>query len=255
MKHLIRAGLALAIASGVAAAQNPPAAQPKAQQPKVQAAQPGQPAVPGQPGMGRMGMMGGQPDRAALEQQIRNRIGTQLKKNLNLTDDQFTKLQATNKKFEEKRRLLNEQERDARMAVRDLMISGDTTNAGKVSAALDKVLGVQRQRFDLMEQEQKELAGYLSPMQRVRFLGMQEGMRRRIESMRQQGPGGPGGMGPGMGQGMGQGMGPGGAPGAMQPGAMRNGQRPLRQGLRGPNGPPPGAQQPPVPPMDEFEPR
>lgn len=245
MKHLIRVGIALGLVAGVAAAQNPPAAQPKAA-PQPKAAQPGQ---PGQPGMGRMGMMGGQPDRAMLEQQIRNRIGNQLKKNLNLTDDQFTKLQATNKKFEERRHLLNEQERDARMAMRDLMISGDTSGA-KVSAALDKMLGIQKQRFETIELEQKELAGYLSPMQRARFLGMQEGLRRRIEGLR--GQGGPGQMQPGMGPGMGQGMGQGMGPGGMQPGAnLRQGQRQLRQGMRQPNGPPPAGQQPPVPPFDD----
>jgi len=276
MKNIIRVGLALGLVAGSAVAQNPPAAQPKAAAPKAQ--QPGQPGAPGQMGpmgqmgqmgqMGPMGQMGGrmraQPNRAQLEQQVRDRIGTQLKKSLNLNDDQFSKLQATNKRFEERRRLLVEQERDARMSMRDLMISGDTTNQGKVSAALDKMLQIQRQRFELVEQEQKELAGYLVPMQRARFLGMQEQLFRRVEAMRAQGagrrgqPGGQGmrpGMGRGMGEGMGQGMGPGmGQPGMGQPGmgqpGMRN-QRPM-QGMRRPPNGPPGGQAPVVPPVDDI---
>ena len=67
----------------------------------------GQPGQPGQMGPMR-GMMRAQPNRAQLEQQIRNRIGDRLKKGLSLSDEQFTKLQATNKRFEEKRRLLVE---------------------------------------------------------------------------------------------------------------------------------------------------
>lgn len=231
MKHLVRVGLALGLVAGSAAAQNPPAPQP---------AQPAQPKT-AQPARGGA-VMRGQMDRAQMEQQIRNRIGTQLKNQLKLSDDQFGKLQATNKKFEERRRLLNEQERDARMAMRDLLIAGDTTNQAKVSAALDKMLQFQRQRFDLVEQEQKELAGYLTPMQRARFLGMQEQMRRRMDDLRARagarGPGAGGArpMGPGMGQGMGPGMGP----GAGQPGMMpRQGQRPLRPGMGQPKGPPP----------------
>lgn len=221
MKQMIRVGLALGLSAVAAGAQNPPVAAPR--------------QAPPAPGAQARGPM----NRAQLEQQIRDRIGTQLKNQLKLNDEQFGKLQATNKKFEEKRRLLVEQERDARMGMRDLLIAGDTTNQAKVSAALDKMLQIQRQRFELVEQEQKELAGYLSPMQRARFLGMQEQMRRRVDELRA----GRGAMRPGagMGPGMGQGLGP---AGAGQPGmGARPGQRvPLRQGVR------PGAGQPPVPP-------
>jgi hypothetical protein len=252
MKTMIRTLVGLGLVAGVAVAQNPPTAQPKAAQPKAQVApQAGQPGMPGQ-------MRGPGPmNRQQMEQQIRNRIGNQIKKGLNLNDDQFAKLQATNKKFEEKRHLLNEQERDARMAMRDLMLSGDTTNAAKVNGGIDKMLQIARQRFDLVDQEQKELAGFLSPMQRARFLAMQEQVRRRVEDLRAQagrrgagGPMGQPGMRPGMGRGMGQGMGPGmmGQPGA----GLRQNQRPLRQGLRQGNLPP--AQAAPVPPTDEIIP-
>ncbi len=248
MKHIVRVGLALGLVAGTGAAQNPPA-QPPAQ---AQAGGRAQARAP--------------QDRAQLEQQIRNRIANQLKNQLKLSDDQFTKLQATNRRFEEKRRLLVEQERDARMSMRDLILAGDTTNQAKVSGALDKMMQIQRQRFELVEQEQKDMAGYLTPMQRARFLGMQEQMRRRMDEMRAQagrrgaaGPGagvgmgqgmGPGmrpGMGPGMGQGMGQGMGPGlGAGAGVRPGA---GQRPaIRQGVRSPNA------VPMVPPFDDILP-
>lgn len=238
MKHIVRVGLALGLVAGPTVAQNPPAApQP---QPQAQAGVRAQARVP--------------QDRVQLEQQIRNRIATQLKNQLKLSDDQFTKLQATNKRFEEKRRLLVEQERDARMSMRDLILAGDTTNQAKVSGALDKMMQIQRQRFELLEQEQKELAGYLTPMQRARYLGMQEQMRRRIDEFRAQagrrgaaGPGAGGAMGPGMGRGMGPGMAPGmGAGMGPRPGVMQ--RPPIHQGVRPPNA------APVVPPFDDFSP-
>ncbi len=263
MKSMYRIGAALSLVAGVAVAQNPPAtggAQPR----------PKQPAAGAQGQVGQMTPQRRMPDRAQLEQQIRDRIGTALKKNLNLTDDQFAKLQATNKRFEERRKLLVEQERDARMGMRDLMITGDTTNQAKVSAALDRMLQIQRQRFEFVEQEQKELAGFLTPLQRAKYLGMQEQMFRRVEALRQQGmnrgrAGGPPpmgagmgqGMGPGMGQGQGQGPGQGMGPG-MQPGMgqapmagrLRNPPRPLQGQVRPPNAPPAGT----VPPDGDIIP-
>lgn len=215
MKRLMNVGIALLTVAGVAAAQNPPAPRPGV-------------------------------NRAELEQQVRNRIGTQLKNELRLSDDQFTKLQATNRRFQEKRRLLVGQERDARMAMRDLLITGDTASQGKVSAAIDRMLQIQRQRFDLLEQEQRELAAYLSPMQRARFLGMQEQMRRRVDNLRagRGAPGRVGKMGPGMNRPrMGEGLGPTG-------GRMRPGQgMPMRQGRPPAAVPPQGAPRPPVPPV------
>ena len=242
MKHIVRVGLALGLVAGTVVAQNPPAQPRAAAQPQAQAGARAQARAP--------------QDRAQLEQQIRNRIANQLKNQLKLSDDQFTKLQATNKRFEEKRRLLVEQERDARMSMRDLILAGDTTNQAKVSGALDKMMQIQRQRFELVEQEQKELAGYLTPMQRARFLGMQEQMRRRMDDMRAQagrrgaaGPGAGAGMGQGMGPGMsmGQGMRPGmGAGAGVRPGAV---QRPaIRQGVRPPNA------APVVPPFEDILP-
>ncbi len=234
MKIHMRAAALLGLVAGVAAAQNPPVTkQPAMQRPARQA--------------GQAGQANNQARRAELEQQIRDRIGTALKTNLGLSDDQYGKLQATNKRFEEKRHLLVEQERDARMGLREIVISGDTTNQGKVGQGLDRLLAVQRQRMELVDQEQKELAGYLTPLQRAKYLGVQEQMFRRMEQMRAQrggamGPGGPpnGQPGQGMGPGMGQGMGAGG----------RNPQARPGLGVRRPPQGPPGE----LPPMGEIPP-
>ena len=196
--------------------------------PMMAAAQSGSPPPP--PLQGNGGQQGGGvgPDRAALEQQVRARLGQMMKKQMGLTDAQMSKLQETNRKFDEKRRLLVDQERDVRMSLRDEMLNPDSSRSAQVSGLLDRVVRVQRQRVDLLEQEQKELSGFLTPLQRAKYYGAEEQMRRRMQNMRQQ-------------QGQARMQGP------RQPGA-RGGQ--MRGGFgRGPgNGPPVNPPQPPLAP-------
>jgi len=130
------------------------------------------------------------PNRAQMEQRVRERLGGMMKQQLGLNEQQMTKLQETNRRFQEKQRLLVDQERDIRMSLRDEMIAGDSARQAQVAGLLDRMLKVQHQRLDLLEQEQKELSGFLTPVQRAKYLGIQEGMRRRMQQMRQQ-PGGP----------------------------------------------------------------
>ena len=176
------------------------------------------------------------PNRAQMEQRVRERLGGMMKEQLGLSDPQMTRLQETNRRFEERRRLLVDQERDIRMSLRDELIAGDSARQPQVGGLLDRMLKVQRQRLELLESEQKELSGFLSPVQRAKYLGVQEGMRRRLQQMRQQG--GEPGMGPmqrrmrprGLDDGM-QPIGPGGPPGGNQ---MKRPRRPIGAG-----GPPP----------------
>lgn len=194
--------------------------------PMIASAQGGSPPPPPQGGSGQQaGGMG--PDRAALEQQVKARLGEMMKKQLGLTDAQMVKLQETNRKFDEKRRLLVDQERDVRMSLRDEMLSPDSSRSSQVSGLLDRVVRVQRQRVDLLEQEQKELSGFLTPLQRAKYYGAEEQMRRRMQNMRLQ-------------QGQARMQGP------RQPGA-RGGQMRGGFGRGGPgNGPPVSPPQPPV---------
>jgi Spy/CpxP family protein refolding chaperone len=167
-------------------------------------------------------------NRAALEGQVRDRLGQMARRQLGLNDAQADKLRQTNEKFADRRRTLMEQERDIRMSLRDEMISGDSTRQKQVGDLLDRMVKSQRQRIELMESEQKELATFLTPMQRARYFGLEEQLRRRVEQMRAEG--GEGGrMGPG---------GPGGPGGLGGRGRMRpNGPPPDGDGM---GGPPPG---------------
>ena len=126
------------------------------------------------------------PNRANLEQQVRERMAQITKQRLGATDDQMVKLQATNRKFDDMRRTLVEQERDVRMSLRDEMLRPDSARQGQVAALLDRVIKTQRQRVDIQEQEQKELANFLTPLQRAKYFALEQQIRQRVTQMRQQ---------------------------------------------------------------------
>ena len=126
------------------------------------------------------------PNRAVLEQRVQQRLAQMMKQQLGLTDAQMKKVQETNRKFEGKRRILMDQERDVRMSLRDEMARPDSARQGQVGALLERVTKVQHQRLDLLEEEQKELGTFLTPMQRAQYMGMEERVRQRMQEMRQQ---------------------------------------------------------------------
>ena len=133
--------------------------------------------------------------REALERRVRERIAAEVQARLNLTDAQTQRLGATNRKFEERRRLLLAEERTARATLREQLMRGDSADQPRVGTLVDELISVQRRRLDLVEQEQRELATFLTPVQRATYLSLQDQMRRRMEEMRKGGQRRPGGRG------------------------------------------------------------
>ena len=124
-------------------------------------------------------------NRAALEAQVRQRIAELTKQRLNATDDQMAKLQETNRKFDDQRRALVDQERETRVALRQAMTRGDASAQSQIPALLDRVNALQRQRIDIQAAEQKELGSYLTPMQRAQYFALEQQVRQRVTQMRQ----------------------------------------------------------------------
>lgn len=138
------------------------------------------------------------PDRAALEAQVRQRFGEMLRRTLGLGDDQMQKVLEINGRYAERRRLLMEQERGVRMSLREEITTGDSSRQKQVADLLDRMMQTQRQRMDVIEAEQRELASVLTPRQRAQYIGIEEQIRQRVEGMWSQGGrGGRGGRRPG----------------------------------------------------------
>lgn len=126
-------------------------------------------------------------ERDSLELRVRQRMTQMLQRQLGLTDEQTQKLGATSRKFEQQHRDLFVRERQVRLGLRDEIALGDTSRQVQVSRLLDQMLLVQKQRVELLEAEQRELATFMTPQQRARYFGMQEQIRRRVDEMREQG--------------------------------------------------------------------
>ena len=124
------------------------------------------------------------PRRQMLEQRLRERTGEIVQRRLGLTDAQMKQLQSTNQQFEQRRMQMLTRERDVRRNLRSELILGDKANQNKVAQLLDETMSLERQRLDLVQSEQRELAKFLTPVQRARLFGLQNEMRRRPQELR-----------------------------------------------------------------------
>ena len=138
----------------------------------------------------------GNPRREMLEQRLRERTGEMVRRRLELTDDQMRQLQTVNRQFERDRGALVTREREMRRELRGQMML-EKPDQNRVSQLLDQTLQIERQRLDLLQNEQRELAKFLTPVQRAKMLAIQSELRRRAQELRKMPPqrrnGGPGG--------------------------------------------------------------
>ncbi len=130
-----------------------------------------------------------QGNRAALEQRFRERTAKLAQQRLGLTDAQLARLEQTNARFAPQLRQLAAQERDIRGQLRQEMMAGNSANQQHVSDLLDASIRLQKQRIAIVESEQKDLAAFLTPVQRARYIALQTQFRKRAEELRGPGPG------------------------------------------------------------------
>ena len=119
--------------------------------------------------------------------QFRQRMAQMVKRQLGLTDSQLVLLGAVNQKYEQKRFLLLQQERELRITIRAEVLRGDQADQKLIAKLLDQMIGVQQQRLQILQSEQKDLSAFLTPSQRAQYLGIQEQVRKRLQKMQEEG--------------------------------------------------------------------
>ena len=124
--------------------------------------------------------------RDGLERQFRERLADVVRRRLNLNESQMRQLGQVNTRYERERMMLLRDERQMRQALRAEVLAGDSANEPRVAELLDRALRIQRQRLDITEREQKELAAFMTPVQRAKYVTIQDELRRRMEEIRQQ---------------------------------------------------------------------
>jgi Spy/CpxP family protein refolding chaperone len=142
----------------------------------------------------------GPPDsaRAALlRAEIERRFADRVRQELGLTDDQAAKLRATHQRFGAVRRPLMQRQRDLRLALRDQMRPGVAADPDSVRNLMDGVHAGRAELLRIEQDEDREMAAYLSPVQRARFQMMRQQLLERVQELRRErhGPGREGGEG------------------------------------------------------------
>ena len=124
--------------------------------------------------------------RDQLQQEIERRFGAVVQRQLGLTDDQAGKLRATEERFRPRRRAIMQEQVLLRMGLRDQMRPGEAANSDSVRRLMD---GMQANRSALLqiEQEQdREMSGYLTPVQRARYQMLRERLVQRLQEVRRE---------------------------------------------------------------------
>ena len=134
--------------------------------------------------------IGAQPARAnaqrpLLEQQLRQRMATVTKQRLGLSDQQMTQLEQSNARFAPQQQQLLANERETRQQLR-FELTSPNPNQQHVSALIDQTISLQKQRVSLVEAEQKDLARFMTPVQRAQYGALQTEFRRRAQEMARQ---------------------------------------------------------------------
>lgn len=135
--------------------------------------------------------------RMQMERRLQERIDVLVRQRLALSDEQFAKLRDVASKLEDERRSLRNEEMTTRFALRQELLAGDKADEAKVSEFLDRMPGYERRRLDLMEREQRELARFLTPSQRARYIGLQDELRRGMQDVQRRRMGPDSGAAPG----------------------------------------------------------
>jgi periplasmic protein CpxP/Spy len=126
----------------------------------------------------------GAPGRTALERQVQQQLWRLTRQRVGLSDAQMRQLVPVNQRFETRRRQILREERETRLALRGAVLDSVGADDARVSAQIDRLLQLERERIDLVQEEQRELSRFMTPLQRARYMALQEQVRRRVEQMR-----------------------------------------------------------------------
>ena len=121
-----------------------------------------------------------------LRTEIERRFAQRVQADLGLTNDQVTKLKATQAKFGQRRRLLAREGMGYRMALRREMQPGVAANPDSVQKYMDGWQRVRSAQVALDAEEDREMSAYLTSVQRARFQMMRIRLLQRAEELRRQ---------------------------------------------------------------------
>lgn len=121
-----------------------------------------------------------------LRLEIQRRFAQRVQADLGLRDDQMRKLRATQDRIGPRRRQLLRQMVGYRLALRREMRPGVAANADSVRVYMDGLQRVRAEQVALDQDEDRELAAYLTPVQRAQFHLMRTRLLERANELRRE---------------------------------------------------------------------
>jgi len=156
------------------------------------------------------GVAGDSAHLESLRQEVLDRYRARAHQVLGLSPDQAVKFDSAQSHAWAQRRQYMMDRRRINMALQDQMRPGVAANSDSVSKLLDARRQVTQSLFKVDDQEDREMAGFLSPVQRAQYQEFRQRFRERVaEAVRNNRggmmrPGGRPGMRPGMRPGVGR---------------------------------------------------
>lgn len=120
--------------------------------------------------------------RAEVERRFAERVRTEL----GLSDAQASKLRATHEKFGARRRALMRQQFERRQALQGQMRPGVEADPDSVRKLMDALQDGRAELLRFEEEEDREMAGYLTPVQRAQFQLMRQRFLERVQELRRE---------------------------------------------------------------------
>jgi hypothetical protein len=135
------------------------------------------------------------PDTARTRRELRSRVEqnflTRAQESMGLTEAQATQLQEVTGRTAERRRELEIENRRLHQALARELRPGVAADARVIRRTLDSLVAVRIAVAELPREEQRELAGFLTEVQRAQFYLQRERLAHRIETVRQRHPAPP----------------------------------------------------------------
>ena len=133
------------------------------------------------------------PDSARAEQlrqEIESRFAARVREQLGLTDDQSRRMERTVRDYFRKRRALEVEEQGLRRDAAAELRPGVAADTDRLSRVLDQLIDVRIRYAQSYRDESRELATYLTPVQRGQYFMMRERLFDQVREFQRQ-RGGP----------------------------------------------------------------
>ena len=121
----------------------------------------------------------------SLRHRIEERFASRVQEQLGLTNEQTAKLRATSQQFSVRRRELHTRYRQLREALSGQLRPGVAANQDSVAKLTDAMIDLRIAAAQASRDEMREVAKYLTPVQRARFFVMRDRLYHHMKEARE----------------------------------------------------------------------